>query len=79
MTEIKMTILVDSPFAVLYGNYDSNNIWSGHWVLGTGYAIAPGHNPLVVSNDPWGGVQEIESYDDFQTYDDGKYWAWTAK
>ena len=79
MTEIKMTILVDSPFAVLYGNYDSNNIWSGHWVLGIGYAIAPGHNPLVVSNDPWGGVQRIQTYDDFQTYDDGKYWAWTAK
>ena len=84
MDEIKGTINVNSPFAVLYGNYDSNNIWSGHWILGIGYAIAPGHNPLVVSNDPAGGVQRIQTYDEFNDPYVGEAspwrpWAETAK
>ncbi len=63
-------------FAALYGEYDDYNgdgkpDWSyGHWVLGVGYATAEGHAPLVVSNDPWGGVQRIETYNDFQCYAD---------
>lgn len=65
MDEIKGTINANSPFAVLYGNNDSNNVWYGHWILGIGYATALGHMPLVVSNDPAGGVQRIQTYDDF--------------
>ena len=72
--EIKNTIDNQNPFGVLY-----RDEYSGHWVLGIGYAIAEGHDPLVISNDPWGGIQNIQTYDDFKTYNDGRVWKWTAK
>lgn len=65
MAEIETTIDNGDPFAVLYGNYDQQNIWSGHFVEGIGYASAPGHDSLVVSNDPWGGIQRIQTFDEF--------------
>ncbi len=68
MSEIQFTIESNEPFGALYGAYDNTGNWSGHWVVGTGYATAPGHNPLVVSNDPAGGVQRIQTYDEFISY-----------
>ena len=56
------------PFGVLYGGNDVNGDWYGHWIVGIGYASAPGHETLVVSNDPAGGVQRIQSYTEFQIY-----------
>lgn len=69
--EIKNTIDNGNPFGVLYGeNYFNASIgeneWSGHWVVGVGYATAQGHDFLVVSNDPAGGIQRIQTYDDFK-------------
>lgn len=68
--QIQETIDDGKPFGVLYGSFykDSNGTfqWSGHWGVGTGYASAPGHDSLVVSNDPAGGVQRIQTYDDFK-------------
>ena len=64
-----------SPFAALYGyGYDTNGdgvydtLSDGHWILGIGYASAPGHDSLVISNDPWRGVQRIQTYNDFLYY-----------
>ena len=67
--------IIDSgrPFGVLY------NGLTGHWILGIGYASAPGHAFLVVSNDPAGGVQRVQTYDNFITYHDGRPWAQTAR
>ena len=65
MSDIETTINNGGPIAVLYGNYDKNNIWSWHWVEGIGYVSAPGHESLVVSNDLWGGVQRIQTFDEF--------------
>ena len=53
------------PVGVLYGNYDVNGEWSGHWVVVIGCAKAPGHNTLVISNDPNGGVQRVQTYNEF--------------
>ena len=72
------------PFAVLVGAYLDNEEkgykeWNGHWIVATGYASAPGHDMLIVYNDPWNGVQRIVSYNDFFTYPNNVYeWAWTA-
>ena len=88
ISEIQATIDSGNPFAALYGNYytDGNGdmSWSGHWVLGIGYATAPGHESLVISNDPWGGVQRIQTYNDFKDYYAGdeipwRPWVETAK
>ena len=84
---IQSTIDNGDPFGVLYGtnvlNPQTNSYeWVGHWVLGIGYASAPGHEPLVVSNDPNGGVMRIQTYSDFcgpyvgNNY--GMMWAETA-
>ena len=54
------------PFGVSYR--DETNQF-GHVILGIGYANAPGHNPLVVSNDPWGGIQRIQTFNDFHEYE----------
>ena len=40
----------------------------GHWVLAIGFVYAGGHEPLVVSNDPWNGVQRIQTYNTFLSY-----------
>ena len=74
MSEIESQINGGDPFGVLYRNSSS-----GHWIVGVGYASAAGHDSLVVSNDPWGGVQRTQTYDDFQTYEDGRKWMWTAR
>ena len=74
MTEIQLTIDAGNPFGALYLNLNS-----GHWILGIGYAIAPNHEPLVISNDPWGGIQRIQTYNDFQVLPDGRIWKETAK
>ena len=74
MADIQATIDGGSPFGVLY-----RSATSGHWVLGVGYATAPGHDPLVVSNDPAGGIQQIQTYNEFQTLPDGRIWTWTVQ
>ena len=69
MANIQTEIDAGNPFSVLYGSFymdEGVRRWSGHWVLGIGYASAPGHEPLVVSNDPAGGEQRIQTYDDFR-------------
>ena len=71
---IEKTIDSGDPFGVLYRNSSS-----GHWKVGIGYASAKGHSPLVVSNDPWNGTQNIQSYDDFQNLPDGRSWTYTAR
>ena len=76
MKEIQNTIDRGSPFGVLYRDDILN---SGHWVLGIGYASAPEHNQLVISNNPLGGMQSIQTYNDFQSLPDGREWKWTAR
>ena len=76
---IKNVINSGKPFGVLYGAYNQYGDWSGHWVVGIGYASAPGHDLIVVSNDPWGGIQRIQSYNDFMVLPDGRSWCYTAK
>lgn len=72
LSEQEITSLIDAgkPFGVLYGGYYYDDYqtptWSGHWIVGIGYAAAPGHEMLIVSNDPWGGVQRIQTYDVFK-------------
>jgi len=72
---IKSTIDHDSPFGVLFRAIEGD---SGHYVLGIGYATAQGHPFLVISNDPWMGIQRIQAYEEFKTYED-KVWLWTVK
>ena len=74
MADLQTTVDGGSPFGVLY-----RDATSGHWILGTGYATETGHDPLVVSIDPWGGVQSIQTYNVFQTLPDGRVWTWTAR
>ena len=65
----------DSPFGVAYHgtvlNADGIPEEKGHFVLGVGYAIAEGHDPLVISNDPSGGVQRVQTYEEFKNYNMG--------
>lgn len=79
MADIQTTVDGGSPFGVLYEIQDVAGNWYGHWILSVGYATAGGHDPLVVSNDPAGGVQRIQTFNEFQTYVDGRPWAWTAR
>ena len=84
MSEIQNTIDAGNPFGVLYGasyvDASGATQWSGHWVVGVGYATAPGHEALVVSNDPADGIQRIQTYSEFQTYVDGwRVWTETAQ
>ena len=65
MQDVAYWVSMDIPFGVLYGNTDTEGNWSGHWVLGVGYASATGHEPLVVTNDPNMGVRRIQTYNEF--------------
>jgi len=71
--EIENIIDSGNTFGVLYRSQTS-----GHWVLGIGYAKASGHDSLIISNDPWKGVQRIESFADFYTYEDGRVWSYSV-
>ncbi len=73
MKDIQSTIDNGNLFAALY-----RNSTSGHWVLGIGYATALGHDPLVVSNDPWNGDRNIQTYDEFKKMGNGRIWSYTA-
>lgn len=74
MAEIIETINQGNPFGVLY-----NDGVSGHWIVGIGFINVQGGGQFVISNDPWGGVQRIQNYNDFLTLPDGRPWAETAR
>ena len=74
MEQFQVLIDSGSPIGVLY-----RDNYSGHWILGIGYASAKGHDSLVVSNNPWGGVQTTQTYTSFFTLPDGRGWRWTAR
>ena len=74
MSEIQTTIDGGIPFGVLY-----RDAHSGHWVVGTGYINIQGGGQYVISNNPWGGIQSIQTYNDFKTLPDGRTWTWTAQ
>ena len=80
--EVKSSINNRNPFGALYRGRDSNGNWSGHWLVGVGYANAQGHEMLVVSNDPNGGVQRTQTYTEFELYAGDyapfRYWVQSA-
>ena len=74
---MRKNINAGQPFGVLYGN-DSE----GHWILGTGYVDLSGGTSIVISNDPNGGVQRAQTYDEFLKYytnlsGSTQIWSWT--
>ncbi len=54
-------------------NYTKPTV-NGHYVLGVGYATASGHEPLIVTNDPYGGIQRTQSYNEVLTYEGDRTW-----
>jgi len=65
MSEIKQTFQNRSPFVALYGAYEGS-VWYGHYVIAIGYASAPGHEPLIISVDPMGGIMRIQTENEFR-------------
>ena len=44
------------PVIAIYARYNEKGERSGHEVAVTGYVQAPGHEDLVLTNNPWGTV-----------------------
>lgn len=74
LADIQTTINAGKPFGVLYSDMNS-----GHWIVAIGYAVAKNHNPIIISNDPAHGVQRQQTLNEFQKYEEGRTWTWTAR
>ena len=51
----------------LYAAYHIPGVPEGHEILVTGTFTLAG-TTYVMTNDPWHGVQRVQTYDEFQTY-----------
>jgi len=57
------------PFVIAYTRFDEKGDPAmSHVVMGVGYASAVGHEGLVITNDPAGGIQRIQTYSDLYRY-----------
>ena len=75
MTEIQTVIGSGQPFRASFRGEEGD---VGHVVVGIGYAHAPGHGMFVVSNEPSGGRQVVQTFDNFQTLPGNRGWWRTA-
>jgi|GEM_PF-4669702 len=67
--ELSVQIDQGKPFGAIYMRHDEKGKpKDGHMVLGIGYASAVGHEGLIISNDPAGGIQRIQTYREFYIY-----------
>lgn len=81
---IKDNINNGNPLGILYQDNAgaSRTLKDGHWTVVVGYVEAFGMDSLIVSNDPAGGIQSLQNYKEFCTYNNGKddlKWTYTAK
>ena len=53
------------PIIAIYASYNEEVVRSGHEVAVTGYVEAPGHEGLVLTNNPWGD-SNVQTLSDFK-------------
>lgn len=54
-----------NPFCTVYGD-TKNGEWRGHIIMTIGYVEAPGHQMLIISNDPFQPIQRIQTEVEFR-------------
>ncbi len=75
LTAINAGIDAKTPVALLYSGvveFGEGRRYSGHYCLAVGYAKAKGHNAVYLINDPFGGVQRLQTEQEVRILLDGR-------